>query len=225
MNCSEFANLAGAVLEGESHPEAHKHLASCPGCRRLLNELEAIERTARALPTRQPSPGLWERLAAAATQEGLWAQPPWWQSSGPAWSLLLPARPAFAALLGLLLLGVGLVSYPSHDLPLAETAPATPFQVAQGELVQEASYADRYNKHLNNMEDRVSAESGPADAELRGLVAGPLDTVDRAIEETQLRLSSYPDDSLAREELHRLYQQKVTVLQAMADPTWQEVAR
>jgi hypothetical protein len=49
--------------------------------------------------------------------------------------------------------------------------------------------------------------------------------VDRAIEQTQLQLESFPEDRLAREELRRLYQQKAVVLQAMADASWYEDTR
>jgi hypothetical protein len=52
------------------------------------------------------------------------------------------------------------------------------------------------------------------------LVTGPLDTLDRAITHTQTRVEQYPEDTLAREELNRLYQQKATVLQAINVPAW-----
>lgn len=225
MDCREFAAVAGALLEGENLPAAHNHLASCPGCRLWIGELAAIERVARTLPTHEPGPGLWDCLQAAAIEEGLWSEPAWKQWLGPAWNFL-PARPAFAAVLSVVLLfAVALVSYPTLDLPVALPAPASPFEVAQGELVQEASYATRYQVHLNNVEHQVLGAESPADAELRELVARPLDAVDRAIEETQLRLTHYPEDTLTRQELHRLYQQKVVVLQAMTDPAWLEMGR
>ena len=50
MNCHEFEFLAGGLLEGERHPEAAAHLAACPRCRLLMDELGAIERAARRLP-------------------------------------------------------------------------------------------------------------------------------------------------------------------------------
>lgn len=225
LDCKQFWALTGAVLEGEGQPEAYAHLAACPRCRVLVDELGAVERAARSLPLHQPSPRLWERLRAAAAREGLWTQPSW-QWSAPAW-IPLPARPAFATLLGVtLLVATGLVGSATLELPLAQTTPATAFEVAQGELVQEAGYAARYEKHLQQVEYSVLAdEAVPADTEMRDLCARPLNTVDRAIEQTQLRLNEYPDDSLAREELRRLYQQKAVVLQAMSDPVWSDISR
>lgn len=224
IDCQQFRGVAGGILEGESHPDAYAHLATCPRCRLLVDELGAIERAARDLPTVQPSARLWARLQAAAAREGLWAQADWWgfASEGASW----PLRPAFAALLGLTLLLAGsLVAYPTLDLPVARAARVTPYEVAQGELVQDASYETRYHMHLQQVEDQVLAEATPGDKELRQLVTPPLNTVDRAIEQTQLRLADNPDDDLARDELLRLYRQKATVLQAMSDPVWLDVSR
>lgn len=224
MNCTEFEKLASALLEGESHPEAHAHLASCPHCRLLINELGAIEQAARTLPLQEPSPRLWARLEAVATAEGLWTQPRWQQWPAPLASVF-PLRPALAGVLGLIfLLAVGLVSSPPAEKPLSAAAA---FEVARGELVQEAGYANRYEVHLQTVEDQMLAPEGEAvmDAGLRDLTARPLSDVDRCIAQTQQRLNDHPDDTLARDELRRLYQQKVTVLQAMADPVWMEVGR
>jgi hypothetical protein len=220
MNCREFENLSGALLEGEAHTEAYVHLASCRHCRLVLDELGAIERAAHSLPVHEPDARLWDRIEAAAAAEGLLPQPADWRWFGlpETW---LPARPAFAGALALmLLLAAGLVSYPIMDLPVAAVAPADPIAVAQSELVQEPSYDSRYRVHLNRVEERVLGESSPQEAELRQLVARPMAVVDQAIQQTASQLDEYPDDTLAREELHRLYQQKATVLQAMAESSW-----
>lgn len=225
MTCREFAIVAGSLLEGESHPEGLSHLTACPQCRLLMEELAGIERAARWLPLVEPSGQLWARLEKAAIREGLWARPAWWLWPQPFWSWL-PARPAFAGLLALIVLSAGgLVGYSLSDISAAQTAPVSPYEVAQGELVQEANYSARYQVHLQNVERRVLVEGAPEDTQLRELTAGPLSDVDRAIEQTQARLANDPDDLLAREELHRLYRQKATVLQAMSDPTWQEGVR
>lgn len=225
MNCREFESLSGALLEGEAHSEAYVHLGSCPRCRLLLDELGAIERAARTLPTHEPSARLWARIKTAAAAEGLVAQPVGWRGFGLAGSWL-PARPAFAgALAVMVLVAIALVSYPTFEGPLAEIEAADPIAVAQGELVHEASFASRYRIHLKAVEARVLAETAPVGGELRELVARPMEAVDRAIEQTELQLTSYPDDSLSREELHRLYQQKATVLQAVAKASWYEDAR
>jgi hypothetical protein len=232
MNCPEFLPLAGDVLEGERHAEAEAHLAACPRCRQLVGELGAIERQAFLLPPLQPSPELWTRLEAAALAEGLWYKP---QGLGAVWRWLgfdpaaaeafLPMRPAFAVLtVSVLLAGAMLLNIPAADSPLASRA-VNRYEVAQAELVLDTDYATRYQLHLSGIESRLLSASSEREPEMRELVARPLETVDRAIEETQAQLSAYPDDTLARDELIRLYRQKAVVLQAMADPAWYEDAR
>jgi len=232
MNCHEFEFLAGGLLEGERHPEAAAHLAACPRCRLLMDELGAIERAARRLPAYEPSAGLWTRLEAAALEEGLWQRPQgleatwrWLGLATPTAEGFLPARPAFAGVLALVLVvGATLLNFPAVETSVA-SRPADLYQVAQAELVLDADYATRYQLHLNRLESGMLNDSADSEPALRAMVARPLDTVDRAIEETQAQLSAYPDDSLARDELLRLYRQKAEVLQAMSNPVWYEDAR
>lgn len=232
MNCHEFEALAGELLEGERHSDAAAHLSACPRCRLLMDELGAIERAAHLLPALEPSPRLWTRLEAAALEEGLWERPQtlalalrWLGLATPAAESFLPARPAYAGMLALLLaVGAVFLTIPAQESPLA-SRPADLYRVAQAELVLDAHYATRYQLHLNRLESRLLSASEEREPELREMVARPLDTVDRAIEETQAQLTAYPDDSLARDELLRLYRQKAEVLQAMANPVWYDDAR
>lgn len=226
MNCRQFEIACEALLEGEPQPEAYTHLASCPRCRTLLDDLKAVGEAGRMLNSfeSEPRPALWNRIEAAALQEQIWVRPWRWQWFGLG-ETLLPARVAFAgALAVMLLLAVGVVNYPPAQMPMAESDPPDPVGVAQGELVQDASYTERYHTHLENAAERVLATE-TSGTDVRQLVAGSMETVDRAIEQTQLQLESYPEDALAREELRRLYQQKAAVLQAMADPVWYEDGR
>jgi len=230
MQCHEFLPLAGELLEGEPQPAAAAHLAACPRCRQLMDELCALERAADLLPTYDPSPQLWIRLRAAALDEGLLRKPQglpllwrWLGIEAP--GAFLPVRPAFAALMVFVLVaGATLLNMPTVESPLA-ASPADPYRVAQAELVLDAGYADRYQLHLNRIESGLLNASNEREQEIRELVARPLDTVDRAIEETQAQLSAYPDDTQSRDELLRLYRQKAEVLQAMANPVWYDDAR
>lgn len=225
MHCRELENLTGELFEGEAHPEAAAHLAGCRACRVLMEELAAIERAAHTLPAYEPSERLWPRLRAAAAREGFWAQPRPWGWLGLSESFF-PARWAFAGAMGaVLLVAAGLLSYPSLELPMAVTPPTDLFQVAQGELVQEAGYTSRYEIHLQNMENGLLEASGAREAGMHALVARPLKDIERAIEETQAQLNNDPDDELSREELLRLYRQKAAVLQVMTDPARYEDAR
>lgn len=223
MECKEFHQLSESVLEGEADPRAYEHLAACPRCRVLVDDLVAVTRAAHSLPLYEPSPRLWAQIQAAAEEEGLLSPAGagrWRDWFGPA-ALFLPARPAFAGALALVLVfGAALGGWTvleSPEPPLALSGRIE--EVAWAELVTEPGYGQRYQLHLQQVEKRVmDAES--ADADIASLATGPLDDLDRAITQTQSRVEQYPEDSLAREELNRLYQQKATVLQAINVPAW-----
>lgn len=226
LTCEQFRDLAGLVLEGEDHPDAHSHLQGCPRCQRLREELLWIQRTARTLPRQEPDSHLWERLEVAAQKEGLWTSPAWGRFTGlwGAW-LPLPARPALAgaflvAVAALLVAG----GYPVARIAEENERVASPYEVARAELVREAEYGTRYQVHLNQVQSEVLEDARFVEPELRELVVPPLDTLDRAIGQTQVWLTDYPDDPLARAELLRLYRQKATALQAMSDMAWQNAS-
>jgi len=227
MNCRELEIATETLLEGDTHPDADAHVASCVRCRVLVEDLKAITAAAQDLSSFEiePSPLLWGRIRAAAREEQLWVQPMRWRWFGLG-EMLIPARTAFAGALALMVVAAaGLVVYPTLELPLAQAAPPDPFGVAQGELVNAAGYTNRYFTHLENIEQEVRAEETPGAVELLVLVERPMGDVDRAIEQTQLQLDSYPEDTLARQELRRLYQQKAVVLQAMSDAAWYDDTR
>jgi len=210
------------MLEGEAHPQAYEHLAACPRCRLLIDELVALSQAARSLPEFQPSPCLWAQLQAAAQQEGLWAaETRGWKQWLDPMSIFTPPRPAFAGGFSFMLVAaLVLASYTVLESPAELAMPATPAEeVASAELVAEPSFGDRYQVHLQQVEQNVLEADRKNPGRLQ-IAAGPLNDLDRAIAQTQGRVDQYPDDSLAREELHRLYQQKATVLQAMNTPAW-----
>jgi len=223
MECKEFHQLSESVLEGEAHPRAYEHLAACPRCRTLVDDLVAVTRAAHSLPMYEPSPRLWAQIQAAAEDEGLLSPAGagrWRDWFGPA-ALFLPARPAFAAALALVLVfGAALGGWTVLESPEPPLALSSRIEeVAWAELVTEPGYGQRYQLHLQQVEKRVM-DAEPGGADIANLAAGPLDDLDRAITQTQTHVEQYPKDSLAREELNRLYQQKATVLQAINVPAW-----
>lgn len=222
MNCRELQNTAQELLEGEPNPLAHEHLTACPRCRLLIDELVAVTHAARSLPEIQPSQRLWAQIQAAAMEEGLWAaETRGWRQWLDPMSFFTPPRPAFAGGFSFMLAAaLVLASYTVLESPAELALPAARAEeVASAELVAEPSFGQRYQVHLQQVEQEV-LEADRKNPQLLELTAGPLNDLDRAIAHTQGRVDQYPDDSLAREELHRLYQQKATVLQAMNAPAW-----
>jgi hypothetical protein len=212
--------MSESVLEGESDPRAYAHLDTCPRCRALVDDLVAVTRAAHSLPLYEPSPRLWAQIQAAALDEGLLRPAGRWREWFGAAGLFLPARPAFAGALALVLVfGAALGGWNVLESEPPLTLSGRIEEVAWAELVTEPSYGQRYQVHLQQVEKRVM-EAKTADGDVAELSAGPLDTLDRAIAQTQTRVDQYPEDSLAREELNRLVQQKATVLQAVNVATW-----
>ncbi len=68
INCERFDELLPELLEESATPEtrsaADAHLRECARCTRLLSDLRAIQRDARALPALSPSRDLWSSIEA-----------------------------------------------------------------------------------------------------------------------------------------------------------------
>lgn len=227
LDCKHLRRVLGGVLEGETDGEVLVHLSTCTRCRLLVEELGAITRAARQLPTQEPSPGLWKRIRRAAEAEGL-LQPSWASLLGRRLGLLepVPLTPAFSAALVVLLVAAALlVGYPSLDLRLPGEQPPTRVEIARSELALAPNYGERYALHLADLEATMTQELGTANPQMTRLAQTNLDTLDRFIDQCHVQLVNYPDDELTRSELNRLYQQKTALLQAMLDPDWQTSVR
>jgi len=65
----EWIEQLSEYLDGELEPAAHAavdaHLASCPDCAQVLNELRSVVLTAQSLPPREPSADLWPDISSA----------------------------------------------------------------------------------------------------------------------------------------------------------------
>jgi len=68
MNCTHIKQYISLMLDGqlaeEDRKAVHKHLETCPGCRRFYRDLQAITRAAAQLPAPEPVDD-WARLQAA----------------------------------------------------------------------------------------------------------------------------------------------------------------
>lgn len=217
MSCEEFYPHAGSVLEGERDPKAFEHIYGCASCRNLLHDLDAVAREAHHLPTHEPRAALWYKIRTQARAEALWQEESWLER----W-LMLPQPVLASGFAGLLLvLGLGLVG-PQPSSSLTDFPLVTPMEIARSEMVSDADYSTRYQIHLTQVQRAVLDEGTHITDEMIDMVERPLNTVDRAIENTRLALAENPGDMLVQDELNRLYRQKASVLQTMTELTWQE---
>jgi hypothetical protein len=73
MNCAQFQKDLPEIIEGGGTEEQRKHLASCPICADLVQDLRYIAEQAKLLvPMEDPSPRVWDGIEKSLKQEGLW---------------------------------------------------------------------------------------------------------------------------------------------------------
>src|SRR6266436_2450046 len=73
MNCAEFQKDLPEIIEGGGTDEQKKHLASCPVCADLVQDVKYIAEQAKLLvPMEDPSPRVWAGIERSLKQEGLW---------------------------------------------------------------------------------------------------------------------------------------------------------
>lgn len=154
MNSCENEALLSRSLDGEltqdEQRQLHAHLRECPGCRKMLSDLETMEEALGSAPA--PSSGQWQArwqaVARALTVGALLAAPPRLGGASPAptrlprWLFDSRSRWAFAIAACLLALLVGLWALesmlpagPSPDWSVVELASADSVEVEieQGE--------------------------------------------------------------------------------------------
>ena len=73
MNCAEFQKDLPEIIEGGGTDEQRKHLASCPVCADLVQDLRYSAEQAKLLvPMEDPAPRVWDGIERSLKQEGLW---------------------------------------------------------------------------------------------------------------------------------------------------------
>ena len=76
MKCVEFERVLPDYLEGNHSPAQQAHLRTCPDCANLVSDLRVISAQAKALiAAEEPSPLVWNLVAARLQQEGLIRRP------------------------------------------------------------------------------------------------------------------------------------------------------
>jgi len=72
MTCAEFQKVLPYIIETGGSEEEEAHLASCPVCSDLVQDLRYIAEQAKLLlPMREPSPQVWDNIQDSLEREGL----------------------------------------------------------------------------------------------------------------------------------------------------------
>jgi hypothetical protein len=210
MQCREFAVYSERWMEGERDPAAAEHVQACAGCRALVADLEAIERSAVELAEVAPPERVWVALRNQLEAEGIIHQPEE-AVAGAATSrpgFFSGLRPAVAgAYLTLVLLVSGVALF---RVGIFDTGP--------GPTV--AHVADPSDGVMLELAE-LAKQAAPVVRERNPIVAASykqnLEIIDNAIAMCEKTVREEPRNQMARDYLMSVYQQKADLLSSMSE--------
>ena len=72
MTCAEFQKVLPYIIETGGNADEEAHLASCPVCSDLVQDLRYIAEAAKLLlPMRDPSPKVWDNIQDSLQRDGV----------------------------------------------------------------------------------------------------------------------------------------------------------
>jgi hypothetical protein len=211
-NIERIQELVDGTLGAIRRVELESHLAQCPACRALKDDLERIRDAAAALPTLAPPDGAWLQIAGRLRHEGrIRETAAARRSPSYAW-LAIAATLVLAAGLSIVLL---LRSTPTSQTPPTSTASGNPKTSESVEAVQNEVDAaqDQFQKAITKMDDLRKANMGALDPQTSEVIEKNLGIIDRAIAENRAAVKAEPGSVAARETLFEALRQKVSLLQ------------
>jgi hypothetical protein len=217
MHCQQFEEMLAQQPEGPLPLAAAGHLESCPRCRLLRDDLQAIGIAAREWGREEPAPppGLWASIQVQLQAEGLIAAPDpqgwlvrWWNSA--------PRLELAGAYVLLLLVAAGLAGY-RNNLPADPLdRPNAAAQISQPAL-------DGLGQTLDGNMQRVVASFSEYDGSVALSLRRNLGIIDNLIAVCEQSVREHPGDPLAREYLYGAYQQKADLLSVAMDRSALEI--
>ena len=187
-------------LAAADRREIDAHLASCAGCRALIEELRAVARRADSLPDRPPASNLWPgiatRIAAPASR--------WTRRVSFTLPQLAAAAVALMVLSGSMVwmarLGGERTDFPAVD-------------AAHDALALPAAFgAATYDAAIEDLQDRLNAGRDRLDPQTIEVLEENLTAIDRAIEQCQAALASDPANIYLGERLVAAKKRKLGLL-------------
>ena len=208
MNCHEFQKDLPEIIEGGGTAEQKQHLASCPVCADLVQDLKYIAEQAKLLvPMEDPSPRVWDGIERSLKQDGLWPA-----HGGPVnpRPFLVPQRSRLAwpmmAAVAVIVLAVFAGFYSRNNSGAGYTMSNSP-------IVSSAGVLEPDDQQLVRSVSTRGATTGDS-------YRKNLEDVNAYIADAKKWVEAHPDDEDAREALLQAYQQK-QLLYEMATQDWQ----
>lgn len=224
MNCERYeaalSDYADGTLQASDQPQdgvdvdaLEAHLADCPRCRAIVEDLHVIGEAARGLERRMPPPEVWARIAAAIEAAPV----------RPAASLFMRRDLWAAAALVVLLIGGSWFAWRQLTPPPAPALNAVRATAPAGEpdpeLVQDVETEltlaeEHYVKAIAGLEAITAADGAELDEQTAGVLQANLTVIDGAIGESRAALLSEPSSDVAQHSLFEALRTKVALLQS-----------
>jgi hypothetical protein len=211
MNCAEFHKLLPAMFESGGAIEDQEHLASCPNCTDLVNDLRYIADQAKLLlPMHDPSPRVWNNIQASLQKEGIGRadRKPRLERKSPKkkeWPTLGWA----AGLAASLLIGFALLNYSRHQSEPQSQSQSEELASAntQNSLVPQAPDTAVSEKSSDD-DTQLLSEVEHRSPSLKSVYEHNLHNVNNYISEAKDSVRLDPNDAEARQHLREAYAQK-----------------
>jgi hypothetical protein len=203
-------------LDRAARSEVDRHLSGCEPCRKLIEDLREIRRTAASLDLREPPVRAWSHIERAIRLEAEHRASAGAGLRAPgrplAWSWLATAAAlALAAFVGL--------RYMQRS-PMApgaggrtSIAPATQDEAAQSVEANLREAEAHYEQAFKGLEQIASAETGTLDPATAAALQKNFAVIDQAINESRAAVRAQPTSEPARDSLMENFKIKLGLLE------------
>jgi len=222
MNCEECTALISGHIDGELSPPLQQactdHLAQCPACMRVRDDIVQLVLMSRSLPLHTPSRDLWQRIEA---EVGL-KTPVDKASSAVSRFLRLGHREFRLSLLQLALgaaflmvLAATAVSlrYGKGPSPQAAGIVSSPASTASAPAPREAVEVAQIESRISELTTELDRKKRSWQPAIRQAFDRNLHYVDQGLAECRLQLGDNPDDRVSRELMLTAYREKMRLLE------------
>jgi hypothetical protein len=215
MKCTELEQILEQQTDQLLPDLATAHIGSCPACRTLTSDLDAIHALAVEFGAEEIAPPehIWITLRNQLKAEGIIREPsPTPVSVRHGWWFAFQRPELATAFLSLVLLAAGMISYMGNSTQTAGHLNLFP----QVEPKQEASAVPSADSVFKEELLTVGNENIPGfqvhDAAVTNSIRRNLDIVDNFIAMCEKNVREQPENEMAREYLYGAYEQKAELL-------------
>lgn len=209
MRCAKARRLISEYVDGgldaRRSERLARHLESCPECREVLADFEAIVRDAGSLEAPEPPDRVWLRVKAGLQTAGREPAPavavPGFAFGPARWRLAAAAFVALTLVAGGLLVGLRLTR--------TGMASADPERYTLAKLDEAEHY---YQLAIKSLSEAFAAGKKNLAPEVAEMFQKNLDVVDLTIQACRAAVVAEPDNIEARDFLLSAYREKLTLL-------------